>query len=92
MFRITKDVYLDMYYLHKKFLWFWVKYSAYNIYGYKKNAARDYSSLRKLFEQGRLDFSTGEYADYYYLSPAHAKIMYVKNFEDFFDQYAEYFI
>lgn len=70
MFRITRDNGLDGvikfensgFYVHKKFLWFWIKWAP-----YKVNYANNIHVAYYCIKTGKYNFGSGEYADFYYI-------------------------
>lgn len=80
MFRVVKDDRFSHYYIHKKFLWFWVKWSrqlqvneiptAMKYYGFKPgktNFALALHEAVKIFKSGKYDFSIGEKSHFFYI-------------------------
>lgn len=98
MFRITEDgdnhYYRSELHVHKKFLWFWVKWSSLNEYGRIKNMAFTYTDLFDLLKKGRYDWSRGASGNYYFITEPpkiypNANIYYVESAEKFLDTFAE---
>lgn len=98
MYRVTKDIHHNFWYLHKKFLWKWVKVSTWN--GYRKsNCSHSIKSLHTKIKHGKLDFSLGEESNYFLIidrynlhSMGFCDIEYFKNEVEFTNKYAEYLI
>lgn len=95
MFRISKDPHLKLFYVHKKFLFWWIKWSIVNKFGQKKNIAKSVKSTASLMKLGSYDFSSGEDTSYFILIDIHkesAVIEYFKTSEEFKSKYIEYMI
>lgn len=98
MFRITEDGsnlsnHRELF-VHKKFLWFWVKWSSLNEWGRIKNMAFTYPKLFGLIKEGKYDWSLGECGSYFFITEPprnypSANIYYVESAEKFFDTFAE---
>lgn len=90
MFRITKDTDWNLYFIHKKFLWMWVKYK---VSISKTNTAFSLYLVHQIMKSGHYDFSVGEHADFFYIKDVGR---YTEEFyesaEEFFDKNAEYLI
>lgn len=88
MFKITKDVHFNIYYIHKKFLWFWVKYSI-----SKTNVVASHYSILQSMKKGHYEFSRGEYANWDYLmETGYYTERYYDSINDFVEKHGEYLI
>ena len=85
MFRITKDDHLDGWYVHKKFLFWWIKF------GYPiSNRVSDIRYLPKLLKHGSYNFKGGEYGNYFYIvDKKYCTIEYYKDEAEFIHKNAE---
>ena len=93
MFRVTRDLNLPFIYIHKKFLFWWVKYAQ-----FKTNRCICAQGLYKCMQEGHYDFAPGEDSNYWYITDESfgvfpkCTISYYKDAEDFRNQHAEDFI
>ena len=88
MFRITRDHHFNHWYIHKKFLFWWVKL------GYpKSNVVSSINHVQSVMKNGTLNFNFGEYCNYYYVvDREYCTIEYFNDIEEFIHKYAEYLI
>ena len=93
MFRVTRDLHLPFMYIHKKFLWWWIKYPV-----QETNRCISDQCLYKCMKEGHYDFSSGEDSNYWYITDEtlgngqKCTISYYKDAEDFRNQHVEDFI
>ena len=88
MFRVTKDNYFDIWYIHKKFLFWWIKWVS-----PKTNLSSKFKNLYFLMEKGSYEFMPGEYGNYYYIvDKKQCTIEYFKNSKEFKEKYPEEFL
>lgn len=91
-FRVSKDKFLNIYFLHRKFLFFWFKYV------HKSNINKNNSNLSKLsvyesMKDGKYIFSRGERINYLISKDTgELKVKYYENEKDFFEKNVEDFI
>jgi len=88
MFRITKDPHMNIWYIHKKFLWWWVKWGT-----PKTNLVSNINNIPKMMKMGSYNFNLGECGNYYFIvERTKPKIEYFKNVDEFNQEYAEFLI
>jgi hypothetical protein len=86
-FRVTKDACFDVWYLHRKFLFWWVKYSI------KTNVYTSIAGVRDGMLHGHYEFGSGEYADWWYISAQGLiKEEFYSCVQEFIDENAEHLI
>ena len=88
-FRITKSNNSEMWYTHKKFLFWWVKFSTYKLSAppiavFKRNVFGGISEVYYCLNNGSFDFSTVQYGEWWQLKQS-------KNYTEFFCNSAEEF-
>lgn len=88
MFRVISDPDFRFFYVHKKFLWWWIKWGC-----PKSNMVSDISHIVKIMQMGCYNFSPGEFGNFYFIMDRRKpKIEYFIDIEEFKEKYAEYLI
>lgn len=86
-FRVTKDVHLDTWHLHRKFAFWWVKYSI------KNNVYTSIDGVRDGMLHGHYEFGSGEYGCWWYINDQGLiKEEFYSCAQEFIDKNAEHFI
>jgi hypothetical protein len=96
LFRITTDDFSRIHFIHRKFLWFWVKWSLIKTNATKNNFA-ELDEILHHMEIGSYDFSRGEHSNYWILLDGaerwgSVEIEYVKNAKEYKVRHADKFI
>lgn len=86
-FRVTKDSCLNTWYLHRKFLFWWVKYSI------KNNVYTSIASVRDGMLHGHYEFGSKEYGSWWYINDQGLfKEEFYGTVQEFIDENAEHLI
>lgn len=88
MFRIIKDEGFDIWFIHKKFLFWWIKWSI----GYH-NTAYSLKSVHLVLKKGSYNFNRGEHANFFFImdNKRYTEEFY-ETHNEFFEKNAEHFI
>lgn len=100
MFRVVKDPDFNLWYIHKKFLFWWVKWyhNPFRFAGRdyqvnNSNCVNDILKVPIVIKNGKYSFRPGEYGNYFYtMDKKKPVIVYVKDDKEFKEKYAEEFI
>lgn len=85
MFRVTKDINYNVWFLHKKFLFWWVKYSS-----GRTNMSTSLTDVKLNMINGHFEFNTGEYGDFWYIKDhGYFTEEFFKNTNEFISMHAE---
>lgn len=88
MFRITKDEEFDVWWIHKKFLFCWIKWSI-----TKGNYVLKFEHIVQHLKQGKYEFGSGEYFNWWaVIDRGKYEQEFYKSVEDFIERNAEYII
>ena len=87
MFKVTHDLTMDIYYVHKKLLWFWVRWS-----NPKSNVCSNINLIYWKMKQGQYDFGTDNEVSHWITTDTPRITTYYDNAEDYLNKNVEYFI